>query len=73
MSFMAQTIIYTKPGCPYCAAAMADMRERGVPFLQIDAEGDLAAREQMRALSGGLKVPVIVAPDGAVSVGFGGG
>jgi glutaredoxin 3 len=69
---MAQTIIYTKPGCPYCAAAMDDMRERGVPFTQIDAQGDLRAREDMRKLSGGLKVPVIVKPDGSIAVGFDG-
>lgn len=69
---MAQTIIYTKPGCPYCAAAMNDMRTRGVPFVEIDAQGDRRAREDMRKLSGGLKVPVIVNPDGTVSVGFDG-
>jgi glutaredoxin 3 len=70
---MATTIIYTKPGCPYCAAAMEDMRARGVPFREIDAQGDAKSREEMRRLSGGLKVPVIVSPEGAVSVGFGGG
>ena len=69
---MGSTIIYTKPGCPYCAAAMEDMRAKGVPFTQIDAEGDARAREAMRRLSGGLKVPVIVKPDGSVSVGFDG-
>lgn len=70
---MAKTIIYTKPGCPYCAAAMEDMRTRGIPFQEIDAQCDSKAREEMRRLSGGLKVPVIVSPDGSVSVGFGGG
>lgn len=48
------------------------MRERGVPFEQIDVQGDPKAREQMVKLSGGLKVPVIVQPDGAVIVGFDG-
>ena len=70
---MAETIIYTKPGCPYCAAAMDDMRARNVPFRQIDAQGNPKAREEMRKLSGGLTVPVIVNPDGSVKVGFGGG
>jgi glutaredoxin 3 len=72
MRFMAQTIIYTKPGCPYCAAAMADMRARGVPFTEIDAQGDRRARDAMVKLSGGLNVPVIVKPDGSVTVGFDG-
>ncbi len=64
--------IYTKPGCPYCAAAMADMRSRDVPFTQIDVQGDLVARKAMEKLSGGLRVPTIVQPDGSVVVGFDG-
>lgn len=66
------TQIYTKPGCPYCAAAMNDMRSRGVPFKQIDVQADLVARKAMETLSGGLRVPTIVKPDGSVSVGFDG-
>jgi glutaredoxin len=66
------TRIYTKPGCPYCAAAMYDMRARGVPFTQIDVQADLKARKAMEELSGGLRVPTIVQPDGSVTVGFDG-
>jgi glutaredoxin 3 len=69
---MAETIIYTKPGCPYCAAAMDDFRKRKVPFKQVDVQNDLAARAKMQELSGGLRVPTIVHPDGRVSVGFDG-
>jgi len=69
---MSETIIYTKPGCPYCAAALADFNKRGVPYKQIDAQGNAAAREEMRKISGGLKVPTIVHPDGSVAVGFDG-
>jgi glutaredoxin 3 len=69
---MAETVIYTKPGCPYCAGAMADMRSRKVPFRERDAMGDRQARDEMRRLSGGLKVPTIVHPDGSVTVGFDG-
>jgi len=69
---MAQTRIFTKPNCPYCAAAMADLKARGVPFQQIDAQGDAAARAEMRRLSGDLRVPTIAHPDGSVTVGFDG-
>ncbi|MBC5824362.1 MAG: glutaredoxin family protein [Candidatus Eremiobacteraeota bacterium] len=69
---MADTLIYTKPGCPYCAAAMADMRKRSVRFVQIDVEADLTARKEMERLSGALRVPTIVEPDGSVIVGFDG-
>ena len=69
---MSETLVYTKPGCPYCAAAMDDFRSRKVPFKQIDVQHDLTARETMRKLSGGLCVPTIVHPDGSVAVGFDG-
>jgi glutaredoxin 3 len=69
---MSETLIYTKPGCPYCAAAMADMRARGVAFRQVDAQGDPAAQARMKELTGSLRVPTIVHPDGTVTVGFDG-
>ena len=69
---MSDTLIYTKPGCPYCAAAMDDFRGRNVAFTQIDVQHDLKARETMRKLSGALRVPTIVNPDGSVVVGFDG-
>ena len=69
---MAETIIYTKPGCPYCAAALQDFRERNVLFRQVDVQHDLVAREEMRKLSGGLRVPTILHSDGKVAVGFDG-
>lgn len=69
---MAETIVYTKPGCPYCAAAMQDLRERKVQFKQVDVQGNPAARSEMKRLSGGLRVPTIVKPDGTVAVGFDG-
>jgi glutaredoxin 3 len=69
---MATTTVYTKPGCPFCAAAMADLRARGVPFRQVDAAGDAAARREMVRLGGSLRVPTIVHPDGSVTVGFDG-
>lgn len=69
---MDETEIFTKPGCPYCAAAMEDMRKRGVAFRQRDAAGDPAAREALRRYSSQLRVPTIVRPDGTVSIGFDG-
>ena len=69
---MQETTIYTKPGCPYCAAAMDDFRTRNVRFRQVDVQDDLTAREEMRRLSGGLRVPTIVHPDGKIAVGFDG-
>ena len=69
---MSETIIYTKPGCPYCAAAMDDYRSRGEPFKQVDVKHDLKAREAFRKISPDLHVPTIVKPDGTVQIGFSG-
>ena len=34
------TTIYTKPGCPYCAAAKQDLEARGVEYEEIDVYTD---------------------------------
>ena len=69
---MAETVIYTIPGCPYCAAAKDDLRQRGVPYREIDVAGDATALEEMIVLSGDTMVPVIVEGSN-VTKGFGGG
>lgn len=63
--------IYTKPGCPYCAAAKEDFTRRGVSYVEHDVTIDEAAKEEALRLSGMSAVPVIVR-NGEVSVGFGG-
>ena len=69
---MGDTTIYTKRGCPYCAAAKEDMKKRGVPFIEhivVDNPGRLS---EMLQLNGGQRrVPTIVV-EGKVTVGFNG-
>ena len=70
---MAETIIYTKPGCPYCAGAKEGFEKRGVPYREVNAAGSAAALQEMLKLSNGQRrVPTIV-EDGKVTVGFNGG
>ena len=58
---MADTIIYTKPGCPYCAKAKATYAEKGLAFEERNAQDDPVYRKEMLAFSGGdPTVPVIV-------------
>ena len=65
--------IYTKPGCPYCAAAKRDLEERGVPYEEISTENNPKAVEEVKRLSGGKSiVPVLVSGE-EVKVGFSGG
>ena len=67
-------VIYTKPGCPYCAAAKQDLDARGVDFDEIDVYTSPGAREQLAELTGGMNVvPVIIEEGGEVRIAAGGG
>ena len=69
---MSQVVIFTKPGCPHCAAAKEDLRRRGIPYLEHNAQDAAAALRRMLELNGGRRhVPTIVEGD-RVTVGFDG-
>jgi glutaredoxin len=68
-----KAVIYTKPGCPYCANAKKDMEERGIPYHEISTHNNAKAVEEVKRLSKGSGiVPVIVSGE-EVKVGFNGG
>jgi glutaredoxin len=68
------TIIYTKPGCPFCAAAKQDLEARSVDYDEIDVYTTPGAREQLNEMTGGMNVvPVIIEEDGEVRIAAGGG
>jgi C_GCAxxG_C_C family probable redox protein len=68
-----EVTIYTKPGCPFCAAAKQDLEERGVTYKELSIEGDPKVTEEVMRLSKGEGiVPILVMGD-EVKVGFGGG
>jgi glutaredoxin 3 len=69
---MAEVTIYTKPGCPYCAAAKEHYSKLGISFTEIDVYDIAGAKEEAVRLAGRRIVPVII-EDGKVQVGFGGG
>ena len=50
---MAEVVIYTKPGCPYCTAAMALLKRKGVDFTEIVASRDPELKAEMVARAGG--------------------
>jgi glutaredoxin len=67
-------VIYTKPGCPYCAAAMNDLSGRGVEFEEIDVTTTPGGQDRLAELTfGSMLVPVIIDEDGSVHVSAGGG
>lgn len=50
---MADVVIYTKPGCPYCYSAMALLKKKGVDYAEIVASNDPARKAEMVERSGG--------------------
>jgi glutaredoxin 3 len=67
-------IIYTKPGCPYCTAALNDLNSRGVAYEEIDVTTTPGGQDRLAELTfGSMLVPVIVEEDGSVHVSAGGG
>ena len=67
-------VIYTKPGCPYCAAAKNELAAQGVEYEEIDVTTTAGGMEKLAELTlGSMLVPVIVEADGGVRVTAGGG
>ena len=67
-------VIYTKPGCQYCAAAIDDLVDRGVEYEEIDVTTAPGGQDRLAELTfGSMMVPVIVEEDGSVRVAAGGG
>lgn len=67
-----EVTIYIKPGCPYCAAAMQDLKNRGVAYTELDVKSDKSIATKAKELAGGKKVVPVIVEDGEVKLGFGG-
>lgn len=53
--------LYGAQGCPYTAELREELAWKGVAFTEYDVDTDVAARERLCALTGGLAaVPVLV-------------
>lgn len=50
---MADVVLYTKPGCPYCMAAVGLLARKGVDFTEIVASNDPEKKAEMIQKSGG--------------------
>jgi glutaredoxin 3 len=56
--------IYTKPFCPYCAAALELLDSKGVDYQEFDISGKPELRAEMIQRSGGrMTVPQVFAGD----------
>ena len=57
---MADVVLYTKPGCPYCIRAVRLLEQKGVPFNEINAPyGTPERAESIRRSGGRSTVPQI--------------
>lgn len=61
--------LYSKPLCGWCQEAKAYLKQRGLPFEDIDVGKDPTAYAEMQRLSGQTYVPTIVV-DGKVLADF---
>lgn len=50
---MAQVVIYTKPGCPYCIRALSLLERKGAEVQDIVASNDPEKKAEMIQRSGG--------------------
>lgn len=50
---LADVVIYTKPGCPYCIAAVSLLTRKGAEFTEIVASSDPVKKSEMIEKSGG--------------------
>lgn len=64
-----RVLVFTTPSCPWCRRAKAYLRERRVPFREVDVSRDAAAARDLVRRTGQMGVPVIQI-DGRPIVGF---
>jgi Glutaredoxin, GrxC family len=62
---LADIVIYTKPGCPYCVAAMSLLERKGAEFTEIVASNDPEKKQEMIQRSGGRMTFPQIFIDGA--------
>ena len=60
---MTNVTIYTTPTCPYCIAAKALLKSKGVTFSEISIEGDRSAAAALAGRTGRRTVPQIFVND----------
>lgn len=61
--------VYSTPTCPYCVMAKEYLKEKNIPFEDVDVSSDPAKAREMIQKSGQRGVPVIDM-DGTIIVGF---
>jgi len=66
---MAKVIVYSTSWCPWCSRVKDFLKEKKIPFKDINVENNPEAAQEMADKSGQMGVPVIDI-DGTIIVGF---
>lgn len=69
MENVPRVTVYSTPTCPWCQAVKRYLRQRGIPFRDVDVSRDRREAERMIHRSGQSGVPVVEI-DGTMIVGF---
>ena len=70
---MPEVTLYTKVGCPYCAAARKHYDEQGIAYSEIDVHDIAGAQDKVLELTRGERIVPVIVDNGQIKVGFGGG
>lgn len=70
---MSDVTIYTKVGCPYCAAAKKHYTDQGTSFDEVDVHKVDGAKDKVLELTKGQNIVPVIVEKGEVKIGFGGG
>ena len=70
---MTNVKMYTKPDCPYCAAAKKHYNDNNIEFDDINVVDNPEAQKEVLKLSKGQKIVPVVIDGDEVKIGWGGG
>ncbi len=70
---MADVKMYTKPRCPYCAAAKEQYTKVGRAFDEVNVIDNPEAQKELLALTKGKRIVPVIVDKGEVIVGWNGG
>ncbi len=70
---MSEVTIYTKTGCPYCAAAKKFYSDKKVAFTEINVHETPGAMDKVLELTKGQRIVQVIVDHGEIQLGFGGG
>ena len=73
MMSAAPVLLYTKTGCPYCAAKRAELAARGVAVREINVSEHPEVVSELLKVTRGRRIVPVVVEGGRIAIAPGGG